>query len=60
MGYVAVHAPHLPATPAPWYENATVPGAKAPRTPNWNTGFQDKHWQVDNNLSVPMSQVRHV
>lgn len=56
LGYVAVHAPHLPAEPAPWYINASVPGTAAPRTPNWNTAFNDKHWQVDNHISAPMSQ----
>ena len=42
---LAVHAPHLPAVPAPWHMNASVP-TKAPRTPNWNTGQSGKHWQV--------------
>jgi len=40
VAYVAVHAPHLPATPAPWYASAPVPGVQAPRTPNWNTAWQ--------------------
>jgi N-acetylglucosamine-6-sulfatase len=56
LGYVAVHAPHLPATPAPWYANAPVPGQYAPRTPNWNTGYDDKHWQIDNGISTPMGE----
>ena len=30
FAYVAVHAPHVPATPAPWYSN-TLPDQKAPR-----------------------------
>ena len=38
MAYVALHAPHLPAEPAPWYTNAPVPGVGAPRTPNFNAG----------------------
>lgn len=46
--YLAVHAPHLPAIPAPWYSNATVP-SKAPRAPNWNAGREGKHWQVSGN-----------
>lgn len=54
LGYVAHHAPHLPATPAPWYANASVPSETAPRTPNWNTGWVDKHWQVANGLTNPM------
>ena len=43
--YLSVHAPHLPAVPAPWHANASVP-TTAPRTPNWNTGQAGKHWQV--------------
>lgn len=46
--YLAVHAPHLPAIPAPWYANASVP-TRAPRDPNWNTGTEGKHWQVATN-----------
>ena len=33
--YLAVYAPHQPATPAPRDQNA-FPGAKAPRTPSYN------------------------
>jgi hypothetical protein len=34
---IAPHAPHVPATPAPWYESAPLPnGGAAPRTPSWN------------------------
>lgn len=50
VGYFAHHAPHLPATPAPWYLNASLPSYRAPRTPNFNTGWEDKHWLVDNGL----------
>lgn len=46
--YFAPHAPHLPATPAPWYANVSMP-AHAPRTPNWNVGMADKHWAVASN-----------
>lgn len=59
IGYVALHAPHLPATPAPWYLNAPLPSPgypHAPRTPNWNTGWADKHWQIDNGIDKPMSE----
>lgn len=55
LGYVAVHAPHLPATPAPWYLNASVPGTGAPRTPNFNAGYADKHFAIDNRIDKPMS-----
>jgi N-acetylglucosamine-6-sulfatase len=51
--YVSLHAPHLPATPAPWYADAIVP-SRAPRTPNWNTGMAGKHYQVATN--TPMNE----
>jgi hypothetical protein len=53
--YFAPHAPHLPATPAPWHADAPVP-AHAPRPANWNTGWEDKHFMVDNGVDKPMSQ----
>lgn len=52
--YVAFHAPHLPATPAPWYANAPVP-ATAPRTSAWNVGWEEKHFVVNNGIDKPMS-----
>lgn len=55
LAYVAIHAPHLPATPAPWYLNVPM-GPEAPRTPNWNSGWEDKHFQIDNGIDKPMSQ----
>eukprot|EP00730_Choanoeca_flexa_P004006 TRINITY_DN11568_c0_g1_i4.p1 TRINITY_DN11568_c0_g1~~TRINITY_DN11568_c0_g1_i4.p1 ORF type:complete len:512 (+),score=86.63 TRINITY_DN11568_c0_g1_i4:39-1574(+) len=33
--YFAPHCPHIPATPAKWYENECK-GTAAPRTPNYN------------------------
>ncbi len=35
FAYLAVYAPHQPATPAPRYADL-FPGAQAPRTPNYN------------------------
>ena len=52
--YLAPHAPHLPATPAPWYADAPVP-LHAPRPTNWNVGWGDKHFMVDNGVDKPMS-----
>lgn len=52
VAYVAVHAPHLPATPAPWYANASVPGVGAPRTPNWNTAWQVRTGDVAGRAAV--------
>lgn len=44
--YIAPHAPHVPATPAPWYDNAPLPSELAPRTPNWGVASPEKHWLV--------------
>lgn len=55
VAFVALHAPHIPATPAPWYASAPIPTALAPRTPNWNVGWEGKHWQIDNGIDKPMS-----
>lgn len=52
--YVGFHAPHLPATPAPWHADAPVP-ATAPRTRAWNVGWEDKHFVVNNGVDKPMS-----
>ena len=45
FAYVAPHAPHIPATPAPWYRNEFV-GGKAPRTPNYNYSAPDHHYMI--------------
>jgi N-acetylglucosamine-6-sulfatase len=45
FAYIAVHAPHVPATPAPWYNN-TLPNQTAPRTPNWDYLGSDHHWVI--------------
>ncbi|XP_065829201.1 N-acetylglucosamine-6-sulfatase-like [Oscarella lobularis] len=43
--YIAPHAPHVPATPAPWYADA-FSNLTAPRTPNYNYSALDHHWVV--------------
>ena len=45
FAYVAPHAPHIPATPAPWY-STEFSGVKAPRTPNYNYSAFDHHYVV--------------
>ena len=42
---VASHAPHGPATPAPWYADL-YNDSKAPRTEAFNVSSPDKHWIV--------------
>lgn len=45
--YIASHAPHGPATPAPWYADLySTPDVIAPRTPAFNVSSPDKHWIV--------------
>eukprot|EP01060_Flectonema_neradi_P001526 TRINITY_DN1090_c10_g1_i1.p1 TRINITY_DN1090_c10_g1~~TRINITY_DN1090_c10_g1_i1.p1 ORF type:complete len:537 (+),score=63.18 TRINITY_DN1090_c10_g1_i1:67-1677(+) len=39
--YLGPHAPHFPATPAPWYEGL-YPTFAAPVTPNYNISSPDK------------------
>jgi len=46
FSYIGVHAPHVPATVAPWYDHAELPAYQAPRTPNYNIENVGKHWQV--------------
>ena len=44
---VASHAPHGPATPAPWYAQLySGDDVIAPRTPAFNVSSPDKHWVV--------------
>jgi len=44
---VASHAPHGPATPAPWYADLySTPDVIAPRTPAFGVHSPDKHWMV--------------
>ena len=45
FAYVASHAPHGPATPAPWYASL-YNEAQAPRTASYNVASPDKHWVV--------------
>lgn len=43
--FVGPHAPHLPATPAPWYMNEFA-NISAPRTPNYNSWASHHHYLV--------------
>lgn len=49
--YFGPHAPHFPATPAPWYAHA-FDNAAAPLTKNYNAGHENKHSQVANNPAL--------
>ena len=44
-----VHAPHFPATPAYWYQDRfnDTNLYKAPRTPNFNQHYDNRHWLLD-------------
>lgn len=41
--WIGPHAPHLPSTPAPWYENHPIGLLKAPRTVHYNYSALDHH-----------------
>ena len=45
FAFVAPHAPHKPATPAPWYEHEFA-DYKAPRTKNYNFSALDHHYVI--------------
>lgn len=45
FAYISPHAPHVPATPAPWYANEFA-DKKAPRTPNYNYSALDHHYVI--------------
>ena len=45
FAYIAPHAPHTRATPAPGTDGYFV-NERAPRTPAWNASAHDKHWMV--------------
>eukprot|EP01060_Flectonema_neradi_P037647 TRINITY_DN763_c0_g2_i4.p1 TRINITY_DN763_c0_g2~~TRINITY_DN763_c0_g2_i4.p1 ORF type:complete len:530 (+),score=73.03 TRINITY_DN763_c0_g2_i4:45-1634(+) len=46
--YLGPHAPHFPATPAPWYEDL-YPDFAAPVTPNYNVSSPDKTRHIRQN-----------
>ena len=47
LAYIASHAPHGPATPAPWYAALySEDWVIAPRTPSFGVHSPDKHWLV--------------
>ena len=47
LAYIAPHAAHMPATPAPWYANAPIPHMGAPRTPAYGVQGVGKHWVIE-------------
>eukprot|EP00937_MAST-01D_sp_MAST-1D-sp2_P000673 g673.t1 len=49
FAYVGPHAPHVPASPAPWYAEGTFEDPALDmhyRTPNFNASAPDHHWVV--------------
>jgi len=46
FGYIAPHAPHFAAEPAPWHLDASLPSYSAPRTPSYNASGDGKIWSV--------------
>ena len=48
FAYIGPHAPHYPATPAPWYETR-FPDVTIPITPNYNLSSPDKTQHIRQN-----------
>jgi N-acetylglucosamine-6-sulfatase len=48
FAYLGPHAPHLPATPAPWYANHPVGLNTPPITPHYNYSAPDHHSLIAN------------
>lgn len=53
FAYIGPHAPHYPATPAPWYADM-FPIIHPPRTPNYNYTAKDHHFLLHQQL--PLNQ----
>jgi N-acetylglucosamine-6-sulfatase len=51
FAYLAPHAPHFPAEPAPWYQSAPLPSDVAPRLPSYNASTDGKSWALQANPS---------
>lgn len=49
FAYLAPHAPHFPAEPAPWYADAPLPSDIAPRLPSYNSSTEGKNWAIRTN-----------
>lgn len=53
-------APHVPATPAPWYENA-FDGLGAPRDPAFNaSGLENFHWLIAQQPIISIDQAKTI
>jgi arylsulfatase A-like enzyme len=55
--YLAPHAPHGMAIPAPWYANLSVPQS-APRNPSWNHSAPDHHWLIEQQPPLTEKEVQ--
>jgi N-acetylglucosamine-6-sulfatase len=60
LAYIAPHASHMPATPAPWYANAPVGGGHALRTPAFNAAGTGKHWVISDLAELSPAMVAGV
>lgn len=59
--YVSPHAPHVPATPAPWYaDRFSGPSYKAPRTKNYNFSALDHHYVIRSQPPITSTQAPEV
>jgi N-acetylglucosamine-6-sulfatase len=53
FAHLSPHAPHLPATPAPWYIDTPLPTSFAPRLPSFNNYTSGKSWNIIQNGLTP-------
>eukprot|EP01084_Bolivina_argentea_P266119 451260_1 len=56
------HAPHYPATPAFWYRDRfnDTETYKAPRTPNFNQHYPNRHWLVENEPQLDEQEIYYM
>jgi len=59
FAYIGPHAPHYPATPAPWDET-DYSSRQAPRTPNWNASGIGKHEMVAQNPPLDDNVAKYI
>lgn len=56
FAYIAPHAPHGAAIPAPWYQTE-FPNKTAPRTPSFGVHGSDHHWLVAQQPPVTQQEI---
>ncbi len=60
FAYLAPHAPHFPAEPAPWYMDAPLPSQTAPRPPSFDAHVAGKVWAIEQNPAMSPATIAGV